>query len=442
MLITDAAVREAAANLAQSLGGDWAIDTAAPADGAAHLVYSDGRGISFRPIFGGTTVQLWITGSAAPPLPDDATLADHATYEAQLTARLPEGHRYNKATTLVTEADEDPELIILRTLEDDLLPAFDYKPRYVGHRPWIDLFESALSQVMDESRRPRAPRFATGAPKPTRHRPVPVKTPSPRPTPNLAPSATTTRRPSPIQPQRPTVTSSPKAPPLTRSRRAIRHPPKSPNPNRKSRCPRAPNPTPPRSRSPPARSAARRMPNPQPRPAPPRNGAPAAAPSSAARRPAPPDHVRLDQGARLCRALSGAPWVSAPEPSPASVPSPPSGTREGKSSVRCGSSNTETQESPPSSGPPPEPSLHHTATSMFKAVADARWIHRGPASPAPGEPPTDRAACLSGPGHRDHRGMLGLARLAFMPFGSGVCMRRLQRRLRCKQCRPSTEPRR
>lgn len=151
MLITDAAVREAAANLAQSLGGDWAIDTAAPADGAVHLVYCDGRGISFRPIFGGTTVQLWITGSAAPPLPDDATLADHALREAQLTTRLAEGHRYNKATTLVTEADEDPELIILRILEDDLLPAFDYKPRYVGHRPWIDLFDSALSQVMDEA---------------------------------------------------------------------------------------------------------------------------------------------------------------------------------------------------------------------------------------------------------------------------------------------------
>ncbi|WEH18178.1 hypothetical protein [Streptomyces sp. VNUA24] len=151
MLITDAAVQEAAATLAQSLGGDWVIDTTAPADGAAHLVYSDGRGISFRPIFGGTTVQLWITGSGVPPLPDDATLADHALREAQLTARLAEGHRYNKATTLVTEADEDPELIILRTLEDDLLPAFDYKPRYVGHRPWIDLFDKALSQVMDEA---------------------------------------------------------------------------------------------------------------------------------------------------------------------------------------------------------------------------------------------------------------------------------------------------
>lgn len=151
MLITDAAVREAATHLAQSLGGDWAIDTEAPADGAAHLIYSDGRGISFRPIFGGTSVQLWITGSAAPPLPDSATLADHALYEAQAAARLPEGHRYNKATTLVTEADEDPELIILRTLEGDLLPAFDYKPRYVGHRPWIDLFDSALSEVMDEA---------------------------------------------------------------------------------------------------------------------------------------------------------------------------------------------------------------------------------------------------------------------------------------------------
>ncbi|MEW2117726.1 hypothetical protein AB0945_21545 [Streptomyces sp. NPDC005474] len=151
MLITDAAVQEAAANLAQDLGGDWAIDTAAPDDGAAHLVYSDGRRISFRPIFGGTTVQLWITGGGVHPLPDDATLADRALREAQLTARLAEGHRYNKATTLVTEADEDPEVIILRTLEDDLLPAFDYKPRYVGHRPWIDLFDKALSQVMDEA---------------------------------------------------------------------------------------------------------------------------------------------------------------------------------------------------------------------------------------------------------------------------------------------------
>ncbi|MFC7870777.1 hypothetical protein ACFUS2_06385 [[Kitasatospora] papulosa] len=149
MLITDAAVRETAAILAQSLGGDWTLDPEAPADGAAHLIYSDGRAISFRPIFGGATVQLWITGNAAPPLPDDATPADQAAHEARIAARLPKGHRYNKATTLVTEEEEDPAVIILRTLED-LLPAFDYKPRYVGHRPWIDLFDRALAAATAE----------------------------------------------------------------------------------------------------------------------------------------------------------------------------------------------------------------------------------------------------------------------------------------------------
>ncbi|WP_405889433.1 hypothetical protein OG427_02675 [Streptomyces sp. NBC_00133] len=154
MLITDAAVQEAAANLAQSLGGDWAIDPEAPADGAAHLTYSDGRGIGIRPIFGGTTVQLWITGNAAPPLPVGATPAEQADYEAQVAARLPEGHRYNKSTTLVTEDDEDPADIILRTLEDHLLPAFEYKPRYVGHRPWIDLQPASESRPAT-SRRPR-----------------------------------------------------------------------------------------------------------------------------------------------------------------------------------------------------------------------------------------------------------------------------------------------
>ncbi|MEV8388630.1 MULTISPECIES: hypothetical protein [unclassified Streptomyces] len=156
MLITDAAVRETAATLAQSLGGDWALDPEAPADGAAHLVYSDGRAISFRPILGGATVQLWITGNAAPPLPADATPAERATHEAQIAARLAQGHRYNKATTLVTEEEEDPAVIILRTLEDDLLPAFEYKPRYVGHKPWIALFDNALAAVAAERDTPSA----------------------------------------------------------------------------------------------------------------------------------------------------------------------------------------------------------------------------------------------------------------------------------------------
>lgn len=39
----------------------------------------------------------------------------------------------------------------MRTLEDDLIPAFEYKPGYVGHRPWVDVFDNALSEVMDEA---------------------------------------------------------------------------------------------------------------------------------------------------------------------------------------------------------------------------------------------------------------------------------------------------
>ncbi|WP_216678357.1 hypothetical protein [Streptomyces sp. MNP-20] len=156
MLITDAAVQDAATTLVQLLGGDWTLNPNAPNDGAAHLIYSDGRAISFRPVFGGAAVQLWITGNAAPELPDATTPTERAAHEAHIAARLPEGHRYNKATTLLSEEDEDPTDIILRTLEDHLLPAFDYKPGYVGHRPWIDLFNHALVDVVDERGAPSA----------------------------------------------------------------------------------------------------------------------------------------------------------------------------------------------------------------------------------------------------------------------------------------------
>ncbi|MDX2677012.1 hypothetical protein [Streptomyces soliscabiei] len=77
-------------------------------------------------------------------------LTEQAAHEAQIAARLAEGHRSNKAANLVTEDDEDPERIILRTLEEDLLPAFEYKPRYVGHRPWVELFDRALAAATAE----------------------------------------------------------------------------------------------------------------------------------------------------------------------------------------------------------------------------------------------------------------------------------------------------
>ncbi|WP_435970268.1 hypothetical protein [Streptomyces sp. Qhu_M48] len=158
MLITDAAVQEAALTVAQRLTlaapGTWAIDPQAPADGAAHLIHDDGRGVSFRPVFGGAIAQIWITGAPAPSLPADATPAEKDAHEAQLALRLSAGHRYNRAVTLLTEDDEDPADLILSTVEIDLLPAFTLKPLYVGHRPWDDLFDEVLAENNDEAAAP------------------------------------------------------------------------------------------------------------------------------------------------------------------------------------------------------------------------------------------------------------------------------------------------
>ncbi|MFJ4688015.1 hypothetical protein [Streptomyces sp. NPDC088789] len=154
MLITDAAVRETADIVAQQLGGNWALDGSTSTDGAAHLIDGEGRAICFRPVFGGTAVQLWITGNAAPRLPRKATQAERSAHEAELAARLPEGHRYNKAATLVTDDDEEPAVVILRTLENHLLPAFQYKPHYVGHQPWNELFADALAAVTADNPSP------------------------------------------------------------------------------------------------------------------------------------------------------------------------------------------------------------------------------------------------------------------------------------------------
>ncbi|MGA5637694.1 hypothetical protein ACPCTN_02935 [Streptomyces cinereoruber] len=158
MLITNAAVQEAALTLAQRLTltdpatGTWGIDPEAPADGAAHLIHDDGRGLSFRPVFGGTTAQIWIAGAPAPSLPADATPAERDAHQAQLALRLAAGHRYNKAVTLLTDDDDvDPADLILDTVENHLLPAFTLKPHYVGHRPWDDLFAEALAEANDDT---------------------------------------------------------------------------------------------------------------------------------------------------------------------------------------------------------------------------------------------------------------------------------------------------
>ncbi|MFH9227631.1 DUF6349 family protein [Streptomyces lydicus] len=41
-------------------------------------------------------------------------------------------------------------------------------------------------------------------------------------------------------------------------------------------------------------------------------------------------------------------------------------------------------------GKPPEPSVHHTATSIYKIITDARWLHRGACLACPWEGPDQR----------------------------------------------------
>ncbi|MFB7828879.1 hypothetical protein [Streptomyces hydrogenans] len=205
MLITNTAVQEAALTLAQRLTltdpatGTWAIDPEAPADGAAHLIHDDGRGLSFRPVFGGTTAQIWITGAPAPSLPADSTPAEQDAHEAQLTLRLAAGHRYNKAVTLLTEdEDVDPADLILTTVEHHLLPAFTLKPHYVGHRPWDDLFAEVLAEANNGADNPTGtslrdcgPEAHTRPESDADDRPTPNDEPTPDPEPEAAPELKT-----------------------------------------------------------------------------------------------------------------------------------------------------------------------------------------------------------------------------------------------------------
>ncbi|MEY2232070.1 hypothetical protein [Streptomyces sp. BF23-19] len=135
MLINDEATRQVAETVGNALGVGFTLRNAAIANGAAHIEYPDGRAVGFRPIFGGAIVQMWIIGNAKP-----------ASEGEPPTLRLLEGQTYHAAISLIdTEDDDDPADLILEKLTDDLLPAFEFKPHYVGHRPWEDVFNNALA---------------------------------------------------------------------------------------------------------------------------------------------------------------------------------------------------------------------------------------------------------------------------------------------------------
>ncbi|WP_327385584.1 hypothetical protein [Streptomyces sp. NBC_01207] len=146
MLINDEATRQVAETVGNALGVGFTLRNAAIANGAAHIEYPDGRAVGFRPIFGGAIVQMWIIGNAKP-----------ASEGEPPTLRLLEGQTYHAAISLIdTEDDDDPADLILEKLTDDLLPAFEFKPHYVGHRPWEDVFNNALADsIAEQSSRAR-----------------------------------------------------------------------------------------------------------------------------------------------------------------------------------------------------------------------------------------------------------------------------------------------
>jgi hypothetical protein len=142
--LAPSALHSTAETLTGSLGaGNWQVNELI-IDGIVSLDGPHDRRIGMRLLGDGSSIQLWATGGAEP--------ADHESIEG--TAPLPCNHRWHTPVHIGRlEADKDPAAVLYAAISDRLLPAFDAKPLYVGHRPWEEAFDSALSQVLDESPR-------------------------------------------------------------------------------------------------------------------------------------------------------------------------------------------------------------------------------------------------------------------------------------------------
>ncbi|MFD5763660.1 hypothetical protein ACFWIZ_53255 [Streptomyces sp. NPDC127044] len=128
---------------AETLGGylGWTLNELIIDD----IISLDGpqdRQIGMRLLGNGSNIQLWATGGTEP--------ADHKPTEG--TASLPRGRRWHTWIHIGRlEADRDPAAVLYDHITDCLTPVFEAKPLYVGHRPWEEVFDSALSEVIAES---------------------------------------------------------------------------------------------------------------------------------------------------------------------------------------------------------------------------------------------------------------------------------------------------
>ncbi|THA31416.1 hypothetical protein [Streptomyces sp. A1547] len=163
MLINDEATRQVAETIGNALGVGFTLRNGAIAGGAAHIEYPDGRALGFRPIFGGAIVQLWIVGNAKPAdegEPPTVALREGQLYHASLSLirPLPDPAGADDSHAEDDGPDDDPAELILEKFKTDLIPAFDFKPHYVGHRPWEDAFSNALAaSIVEQGRRTAGP---------------------------------------------------------------------------------------------------------------------------------------------------------------------------------------------------------------------------------------------------------------------------------------------
>lgn len=179
MQLAPSALHATGEDLAARLG--WQLD-GLDYDGIVHLQGSLERQIGMRLINNGSTVQLWATGGTHP--------ADHP---ADAVAPLPYRHSYNMAVHIgaLTE-DEDPGVVLYDTVRDNLLPVFDAKPYYVGHRPWEPDIAPAVEPDAEVASTPAA--GADEQPAPAPEPKTPADQPEPQPEPEAKPAPKRTRR--------------------------------------------------------------------------------------------------------------------------------------------------------------------------------------------------------------------------------------------------------
>ncbi|MGW2700867.1 hypothetical protein [Streptomyces sp. NPDC001340] len=124
MQLAPSALHETAGTLGGYLG--WTLNELIIDD----IVSLDGpheRQIAMRLNSDGNNIQLWAVGGTEPV----------GLELVEGIVPLPRGHRWHTWVHIGRlEADRDPATILYDAITDRLMPVFDTKPLFVGHRPW------------------------------------------------------------------------------------------------------------------------------------------------------------------------------------------------------------------------------------------------------------------------------------------------------------------